>query len=79
MPAHLLRPEDNGSDLGVKEDSINSIELKCKPIQKKPTQLDKPHAFEDKRDDDPAYRNQYAVLGSIKDKAPNVTEEVTSF
>jgi len=59
---------------------ISSIELKCKPIQKKPTWLDKPHAFEDKRDDDPVYRNQYAILGSIKDNgSPIMTDKVTSF
>ena len=72
--------EDNGSDLSLKEDpNINSIEIKQK-ISKKPTRLDKPRTFEDKRDDDPAYHNQYAVLGSIKDEgSPIVTDEVTSF
>src|SRR3979490_734577 len=48
--------EDNGSILDLKEDSINSIELKHKPIQKKPTQS-KPRASKDECDDDPAYRN----------------------
>src|SRR5712691_12046091 len=68
--------EDNGSDLSLKEDShINSIEIKQK-ISKKPVRLDKPRAFEDKRDDNPTY-NQYAVLGSIKDEgSPIVTDEV---
>src|SRR5712691_7415474 len=72
--------KDNGSDLSLKEDSnINSIEIKQK-ISKKPTRLDKPCAFKDKCDDDPANQNQYAVLGSIKDEgSPIATDEVTSF
>src|SRR5712691_6499025 len=53
-----LIQEDNGSDLSLKEDSsINSIKLKHKLIKKKPIQLDKPHTFEDKCNDDLAYHN----------------------
>jgi hypothetical protein len=74
--------EENGSDQGLKEDTtINSIELKRKPITKKPTRLDKPRAFEDKRDDDPAYRsvNRYAILDTVKEEADPTAEEIPSF